>query len=77
MEFDLSVEQQLFVESVRRLATDRLAEGAMATDELTSRFLPQLLAGEEVIAFGMTEPDVGSAVTDLRTSATKRERSTC
>ena len=57
MEFDLSVEQQLFAESVRRLATDRLAEGTMATDELTSRFLPQLFAGEEVIAFGMTEPD--------------------
>jgi alkylation response protein AidB-like acyl-CoA dehydrogenase len=34
-------------------------------------FLQRLLAGESVIAVGMTEPDAGSAVTDLKTSATR------
>jgi len=34
------------------------------------RFLAPLLAGEAVIAVGMTEPDAGSAVTELATSAT-------
>jgi alkylation response protein AidB-like acyl-CoA dehydrogenase len=35
-----------------------------------SRFLKKLLAGEAVISVGMTEPDAGSAVTDLKTTAT-------
>jgi alkylation response protein AidB-like acyl-CoA dehydrogenase len=35
-----------------------------------SRFLKRLLSGEAVISVGMTEPDAGSAVTDLKTSAT-------
>jgi alkylation response protein AidB-like acyl-CoA dehydrogenase len=35
-----------------------------------SAFLRKLLAGEAVIAVAMTEPEAGSAVTDLRTSAT-------
>jgi len=35
-----------------------------------SRFLKNLLSGEAVISVGMTEPDAGSAVTDLKTSAT-------
>lgn len=34
------------------------------------KFLKRLLAGESVISVGMTEPDAGSAVTDLKTSAT-------
>ena len=34
------------------------------------RYLERLLAGEAVISVGMTEPDAGSAVTDLKTSAT-------
>ena len=33
-------------------------------------YLGRLLAGEGVISVGMTEPDAGSAVTDLKTSAT-------
>ena len=33
--------------------------------------LRKLLAGEAVISVGMTEPDAGSAVTDLKTSAKK------
>ncbi len=35
------------------------------------RFLKKLLSGESVISVGMTEPDAGSAVTDLTTSATR------
>ena len=33
-------------------------------------YLKRLLAGEGVISVGMTEPEAGSAVTDLKTSAT-------
>jgi alkylation response protein AidB-like acyl-CoA dehydrogenase len=35
-----------------------------------SKFLKRLLSGDAVISVGMTEPDAGSAVTDLKTSAT-------
>lgn len=35
------------------------------------KFLQKLLKGESVISVGMTEPDAGSAVTDLTTSATR------
>jgi alkylation response protein AidB-like acyl-CoA dehydrogenase len=34
-----------------------------------ARWLPDLLAGRIVMSLGMTEPDAGSAVTDLKTSA--------
>lgn len=33
------------------------------------RFLPDLLAGRSLIALGMSEPDAGSAVTELKTAA--------
>lgn len=42
-----------------------------ASPELKARFLPQLLAGEKLLALGMSEPDAGSAVTELKTSATE------
>lgn len=42
-----------------------------ASDAQRSRFLPDLLAGKAVMAVGMTEPEAGSAVTELRTSATQ------
>jgi alkylation response protein AidB-like acyl-CoA dehydrogenase len=35
------------------------------------KYLKPLLAGEAVISVGMTEPDAGSAVTDLKTSAAR------
>src|SRR2546430_6359303 len=34
------------------------------------KYLKRLLAGESVISVGMTEPEAGSAVTDLQTTAT-------
>ena len=40
------------------------------TDDQKRRYLSKLLTGRSVIAVAMTEPDAGSAVTDLRTSAT-------
>jgi alkylation response protein AidB-like acyl-CoA dehydrogenase len=42
---------------------------AYASEEQKKRFLPDLLAGRKVMALGMTEPQAGSAVTDLATSA--------
>jgi alkylation response protein AidB-like acyl-CoA dehydrogenase len=42
-----------------------------ATAEQKARFLPDLLAGRAVISLGMSEPEAGSAVTDLRTTARK------
>ncbi len=40
-----------------------------ATAEQKRRFLPDLLGGRKLISLGMTEPDAGSAVTELRTTA--------
>ena len=39
------------------------------TGDQKQRYLKRLLAGEGVICVGMTEPEAGSAVTDLRTTA--------
>src|SRR6185312_9470532 len=39
------------------------------TGDQKKRYLERLLAGEGVICVGMTEPDAGSAVTDLKTTA--------
>jgi alkylation response protein AidB-like acyl-CoA dehydrogenase len=41
-----------------------------ASEDQKGRYLGQLLAGEWVIAIGMTEPEAGSALTDLATTAT-------
>lgn len=41
-----------------------------ASPELRDRFLPDFLSGAGLLALGMTEPEAGSAVTDLRTTAT-------
>src|SRR5882724_4110975 len=43
------------------------AEYASAAQK--SRFLPDLLAGRALISLGMSEPEAGSAVTELTTSA--------
>lgn len=41
-----------------------------ATPQQKAKWLPELLAGRMLISLGMSEPNAGSAVTDLRTSAT-------
>jgi alkylation response protein AidB-like acyl-CoA dehydrogenase len=43
-----------------------------ASPALRERYLPDLLAGRTVISLGMSEPDAGSALTDLKT-AVKRD----
>jgi alkylation response protein AidB-like acyl-CoA dehydrogenase len=40
------------------------------TPDQKKRYLDKILRGESVITVGMTEPEAGSAVTDLKTSAT-------
>src|SRR5216684_2883832 len=40
-----------------------------ATPAQKARWLPELLAGRMVLSLGISEPDAGSAVTDLATSA--------
>lgn len=40
-----------------------------SSDEQKKRFLPKLLSGEAIISVGMTEPEAGSAVTELKTKA--------
>jgi alkylation response protein AidB-like acyl-CoA dehydrogenase len=40
------------------------------TPEQKGKYLKRLLAGESVISVGMTEPEAGSAVTDLQSTAT-------
>jgi alkylation response protein AidB-like acyl-CoA dehydrogenase len=40
------------------------------TPQQKKRYLSRLLSGEAVISVGMTEPEAGSAVTELKTSAT-------
>lgn len=42
-----------------------------ATPEQKARWLPELLGGRLLISLGMSEPDAGSAATDLSTSATR------
>ncbi|MER6799915.1 acyl-CoA dehydrogenase family protein, partial [Amycolatopsis mediterranei] len=40
-----------------------------ATDDQKARFLPGFLAGKSLLGLAMSEPEAGSAVTDLTTSA--------
>jgi alkylation response protein AidB-like acyl-CoA dehydrogenase len=42
-----------------------------ASDEQKTRFLPGFLAGRTLLGLAMSEPEAGSAVTDLTTSATQ------
>jgi hypothetical protein len=40
-----------------------------ASPELKQRYLPDMLAGRTLLALAMSEPEAGSAVTDLKTTA--------
>ena len=42
-----------------------------ATPEQKKRWLPDILGGRKLMSLGMTEPEAGSAVTDLKTTAVK------
>ena len=42
---------------------------ALGSDEMKQRYLPRLVAGEVRCAVAMTEPEAGSAMTDLKTKA--------
>lgn len=41
----------------------------LATDEQRARWLPAIISGEKTMAVGISEPDAGSAATDMRTTA--------
>lgn len=46
-----------------------LAIGHFASEELKRRVMPKVCAGELIVAVSMSEPDAGSALTDLKTRA--------
>ena len=47
-----------------------LAIAHFAPDALRKRLVPAVVAGTKIVAVSMSEPDAGSALTDLRTRAT-------
>jgi butyryl-CoA dehydrogenase len=49
-----------------------LAIAHFAPVELRKKLIPQVVAGEKIIAVSMSEPDAGSALTDLKTKATEK-----
>jgi len=76
MDAVLAIEQ---VAKVCPRSADAVAEGNFGairvlahfgTDDQKRRYLAPLLKGEELIVVAMTEPDAGSATTDLKTTAT-------
>jgi len=74
------IEQHIFVDEAARadvqlpsvtLQTVGPTLHAFGTDEQKSRFLPKILAGEVHFAIGYTEPDAGTDLAALRTSAVR------
>jgi len=49
-----------------------LAIAHFAPEEMRTRILPKVCAGEMIVAVSMSEPDAGSALTDLTTRAVTR-----
>jgi butyryl-CoA dehydrogenase len=47
-----------------------LAIAHFAPEALRRKLVPQVVAGEKIVAVSMSEPEAGSALTDLRTKAT-------
>ena len=45
----------------------------LGTEEQKQRWLPDIIAGEKTMAVAISEPDAGSAATDMRTSARETE----
>ncbi len=45
---------------------------AMGTEEQKSRFVPPVLKGDKIAALGITEPNVGSDVANIRTRAVRK-----
>ena len=46
-----------------------LAIAHFAPEALRKRLIPQVVAGEKIVAVGMSEPEAGSALTDLKSKA--------
>ena len=46
----------------------------LATEEQRERWLPDIVSGEKTMAVAISEPDAGSAATDMRTTAKPVER---
>ena len=63
--FNTALVSQLYLNGPSR------AISILGNDEQKERFLPDMAAGRKFIAIAISEPEAGSAVTDLRTTATK------
>ena len=63
--FNTALVSQLYLNGPSR------AISVLGSDEQKKRFLPDMAAGKKFIAIAISEPEAGSAVTDLRTTATK------
>lgn len=50
-----------------------LAIAHFGSENLRRRLIPDVVAGNKIIAVSMSEPDAGSALTDLKTKATLKE----
>jgi len=50
-----------------------LAVAHFGSDALKQRLLPKICSGETILAVSMSEPDAGSALTDLKTRASVKE----
>ena len=63
--FNTALVSQLYLNGPSR------AISVLGNDEQKKRFLPDMAAGKKFIAIAISEPEAGSAVTDLRTTATR------
>ena len=63
--FNTALVSQLYLNGPSR------AISVLGSDEQKKRFLPDMAAGKKFIAIAISEPEAGSAVTDLRTTATR------
>ena len=74
------IEQYIFIEEVTRaglpfpyLTTESIgpAIAEFASDEIREQLLPRILAGETVVAIGYSEPNAGTDMAALRTTAVR------